>query len=253
MSVASVAMTVDRILTLLIAAIALPHLASGKKFSSISIFFMYRMCAGDLSLPESTLEEEAVFIGSVTSRDVSQTLIPNIGFTCSGNLSRWTVVGSPVGGGLHSPELQVWRPTGQGLNYNKVYGTRIHTSSNSPAPHVYQVELSPPFSFIEGDILGLFTPATPTITLKFQKRGGPLNYWSTPGLSTGSAYSLNGAGIFANRIDVPLVSVDATPSHCINGFIQPSTLLLKASLLTVNDSDLQYREATQRYPLLLLV
>lgn len=206
------------------------------------------MYAGDLSLPESMLEEEAVFIGSVTSRDISQTLIPKIGFTCSGNLSRWTVVGSSVRGGLHSPELQVWRPTGQGLNYNKQSGTKIRTSSNSPAPHVYQVEVIPPFSFLEGDIFGLFTPATPTITLKFQKRGGPLNYWSTPGLSPGSTYSLNGAGVLANRIDVPLVSVEATPSHCVRGFIQLSTLLLKASLLTVNDSDLQYREATQRYP-----
>lgn len=207
------------------------------------------MYVGDLdfSLPEATLESEAVFIGSVTSRDISQTLIPGIGFRCSGNLNRWTVVGSKVGGGLHSPELQVWRPTGQGLDYTKESGTRVHPSSNSPAPHVYEVELSSPFSFREGDILGLFTPATPSITLKFQKRGGPLNYWSTPGLSPRSSYSLNGAGVLANRIDVPLVSIEATPSHCVTGFVELPTLLLKASLLTVNDSDLRYREATQRY------
>jgi hypothetical protein len=205
------------------------------------------VCLGDFSIPESTLAEEAVFIGSVTSRDVSQTLIPEIGFQCSGNLSRWTVVGSRVGGGLHSPELQVWRPTAQGRDYIKVSGTRVHSSSGSSTPHVYEVELSPPFSFLEGDVLGLFTPATPTITLKFQKRGGPLNYWSTPGLSPPSSYSLNDAHVLDNRIDVPLVSVEATPSRCISGFIQLPSLLLKASLLTVNDSDLQYREATQRY------
>ena len=145
------------------------------------------------------------------------------------------------------PELQVWRPTGQGLGYTKISGTRLQKSSDSPAPHVYEVELSSPFSFLEGDILGLFTPAALSITLKFQKRGGPLNYWSTPGLSPGSTYSLNGAGVYANRIDIPLVSVEATPSHCVSGFIQLPSLLLKASLLTVNDSDLQYREATQRY------
>lgn len=204
------------------------------------------MCAGDFSLPESTLEEEAIFIGSVTSRDVSQTLIPGIGFRCSGNLSRWTVVGSKVGGGLHSPELQVWRPTRQGLDYTKVFGTRVHPSSDSPAQHVYRVNLSSPFSFHEGDILGIFTPATPTITLKFQKRGGSFNYWLTPGLSPRSSFSLDGAGVLANRIDVPLVSVEATPSHCISGFIQLPSLLLKASLLTVNNSDLRCREATQR-------
>lgn len=198
-------------------------------------------------MPESTLAEEAVFIGSLTSRDISQTLIPEIGFRCSGNLTRWTVVGSRVGGGLHSPELQVWRPTGLGRDYTKVSGTRVHPSSNSPAPHVYEVKLSPPFSFREGDILGLFTPATPGITLKFQKRGGPLNYWSTPGLSPASSYSLSDAHVLTNHIDVPLVSIEATPSRCVSGFIQLPSLLLKASLLTINDSDLQYREATQRY------
>ena len=197
-------------------------------------------------MPESILEEEAVFIGAIVRRDAQQTLIPAVGFRCSGNLSKWTVVGSRVGGGLNPPELQIWRPTGQRLGYTKVSGTRVHPTSQPLSANIYEVELTSSFSFLDGDILGIHTPPAPSIAIKFQKRGGPLNYWSTAGVHPGSIYSLNAAGVFTNRIDAPLVAVEATPSHCVTGFLQQTALQLKASLLTVNNSDLQYREATQR-------
>lgn len=208
------------------------------------------MCAGEgqpLSLSREVLQQEAIFIGSVVSRDIQQTLIPDIGFSCSGNITKWTIVGSLVGGGLNSPEIQVWRWKGQGTEYYKVSGTRITSSSYSPMEKVYEVELNPPVSFLEGDILGVYTPATPRLTFKYQKRGGPLNYWSTAGVSPSSQYTLNRAGVLTNHNDYPLVAVKASPTQCASGFIDHNTLLLKASLLTVNDSDLQYREATQRY------
>ena len=152
---------------------------------------------------------------------------------------------SRVGTGSRFPELQIWR-NDVGNDYDISSSSEITESHSTSTPHMYEHSPDPPLQFQAGDVLGVFTPPVPRLTFRFQHHGGPENYYIGGRANPTESFSLNGVAVLHNLNDYPLVSVSVDPPHCASGFLDEATLLLKASILSDNTSDLAYREATQR-------
>jgi len=197
-------------------------------------------------LTEERLIEEAIFIGSIKNNQIHQGLFPDIRFMCPGNLTRWTLVANPVGGGTRYPEVHVWRRDGISNTFTRFKRNKLSEDSPSPTSRVYEAIRDPPLQFEAGDVLGVYNPTVPALTLQYQKQGGPRNHYIGGPISAWEEIDLNSGLVLENRNDYPLVSVDVVPPECAVGFIERETLLRKASLLTVNSSDLEYREGAQR-------
>ena len=150
-----------------------------------------------------------------------------------------------VGGGSRFPELQIWRNSG-GTNYDRVAHSTVDNSVPTNTAFVYENTPDNPLSFQAGDILGVFTPPVPRLTFKYQQQGGPRNYYIGGTATAYSRVDLDQGLVLKARNDYPLVSVEVSNPECTSGFIDRDTLLVKASILSNNRSDLAYREATQR-------
>ena len=86
-------------------------------------------------------------------------IFPGINFTCDGNIHSWTFGAEWYGNTGSYTELQIWRSSGNGLNYTKVGRTTIKTERNTKnTTQLYEYPLSSPLSFQEGDILGYYQP-----------------------------------------------------------------------------------------------
>lgn len=153
---------------------------------------------------------------------------------------------SPVGGGLLYPEMHVWRRNGLTTSFTRFKRNKLSSDSPNPVSRVYEAVRDPPLQFQAGDVLGVYSPPTPALRIMYQSQGGPVNYYIGGPGSAPDEFDLRSGLVLENRNDYPLVAVDVSPEECATGFIQRPTLLRKASLLTVNSSDLEYREGTQR-------
>ena len=206
---------------------------------------------GQLNCPSQqpshgTIVSEAIHIGRIRSRDIQQAFFPDMSFTCSGALNKWTIVAKPVGGGSRFPQLQIWRSTG-GRSYERVAQSMVDDSVPvATTAFVYEHTPTTPLQFQAGDILGVFTPPVPRLTFKYQEQGGPLNYYIGGPATAYATVNLDQPIVLKSRNDYPLVSVNVTNPECARGFIRRDILLVKASILSNNRSDLTYREATQR-------
>lgn len=197
-------------------------------------------------LSEERLAQEAIFIGGIKDNLIHQAVFPEIRFVCPGNLTRWTLVAKPVLGGSRYPELHVWRREGVSNQFTRFKRDKLNGDSPSPASRVYEALRDPPLQFLSGDVLGVYNPTIPALAFQYQNQGGYRNYYIGGPITARENFDLNSGLVLENRNDYPLVSVDVTPPGCAVGFIDRETLLRKASLLTGNNSDLQYREGAQR-------
>lgn len=199
-------------------------------------------------LSEGRLAEEAIFIGGITNNLIHQAIFPDIKFTCPGNLTKWTLVAVPVGGGSRYPEVHVWRREGvSATKFTRYKRNKLSGSSPNPVSRVYEAIRDPPLVFEAGDVLGVYNPTIPALSFRYQQDGGPRNYYINAIITARETIDLDEILVQENRDDYPLVSVEVDPPECASGFIDRDTLLRKASLLTVNRSDLQYQQSTQRY------
>ena len=94
-------------------------------------------------------------VGGLVVASNLQGIFPEVGFTCSGRIHAW-VFGARWRSYSASvfTELQIWRPTGDGL-YTKVGNTTIMTQSNGT---YYYYMLPAPLDFQAGDVLGYHQP-----------------------------------------------------------------------------------------------
>ncbi|CAI8024215.1 hypothetical protein GBAR_LOCUS14080, partial [Geodia barretti] len=97
-------------------------------------------------------------LGNIGTQAVAsnfQLIYPEVSFTCNGSIQSWVFGAQWEGGESFFTELQLWRPTGDGV-YTKVGYTTINTArSNS---ELYEYTLSPPLAFQAGDVLGYYQP-----------------------------------------------------------------------------------------------
>ena len=139
-----------------------------------------------------------------------QGIFPEVSFTCNGSIQRW-VLGAKWEGHEEFTELQIWRPSGDGV-YTKVGYTTIIV--NEPAA-LYEYPLSLPLAFQAGDALGYYQPepSLSQLSLLFVEDGreNQLGYvYST----TGPANSLNISSGFRSIAFQLFVNV-VTGKYCI--------------------------------------
>ena len=94
-------------------------------------------------------------IGTLVFANNLQVIYPEVGFTCSGNIQSWVFGAQWVGQSSLFTELQIWRPTGNGV-YTKVGHTTINTARSDSK--LYEYPLSPPLAIQAGDVLGVYQP-----------------------------------------------------------------------------------------------
>ena len=177
-----------------------------------------------------TIRSEARLIGNLISRPTEQNLIPGIGFTCSGVLTRWVIVATFVSGGDRFPELQIFRPVINNA-VNRTGYSQFH-ENNRTTVNVYENRPDPPLQFERGDVLGIHSPPNPILSFQYQENGGPTNYY-LEGIEHGyDRLTLDEGYLLRDRNDVPLVAVEVSNPECISGFMDIDTLMIKASTLS---------------------
>ena len=107
-----------------------------------------------------------------------QGIFPEVGFTCNGSIQSW-VFGARYEVHNQLIELQIWRPTGNGV-YTKVGYTTIVANE---VANLYEARLSSPLAFQAGDVLGYYQPelSQTQLRLRFEEEGrdGQLAYFYT--------------------------------------------------------------------------
>ncbi len=139
-----------------------------------------------------------------------QRIIPDISFTCSGTLTRWTVAG--VGGGNANspePEVQIWRETSSGSGvYTKMNGMLLPRITGGSSV-IYAFDATSPMDVQRGDILGLFEPTDSWLQLYYTDQYGPVNYYmDTDNAVTPPTGDFNISGADGMMNDMPLVTVE---------------------------------------------
>ena len=105
-----------------------------------------------------------------------QLIMPDIQFTCRGEVVKW-IMGGRWDGGQHYPELQIWRPSG-GTTYQRVNSTTISAAMERD-DDVYEFIPDPPIPFQPGDVLGVFQPSRNNSRLQvdYDNRGSSVYYY----------------------------------------------------------------------------
>ena len=104
------------------------------------------------------LADEAFFIPNFVYMHGQQLIIPNMTFTSSGSVVRWTFVARYNASATQYPELQVWRENTTGT-YVKVGSTGNMEPIQTAYLNVYEYVLDPPLQVLAGDVLGIFQPS----------------------------------------------------------------------------------------------
>ena len=108
--------------------------------------------------------------GYVISGENYQGIFPEVGFTCSGSIEGWVFVAEWVGwNDREFTELQIWRPTGNGV-YTKVGNTTIITDRIYSG--FYEYPLSSPLDFQAGDVFGYYQPHSTRSQLRLRFENG---------------------------------------------------------------------------------
>ena len=101
------------------------------------------------------LADEAFFIRNFTYMYGRQLIIPDMTFTTSGSVVRWTFVARYRASATQYPELQVWRENTTGT-YVKVGSTGNMEPNQTAYLNVYEYVLDPPLQVLTGDVLGIY-------------------------------------------------------------------------------------------------
>ena len=88
-----------------------------------------------------------------------QLIIPNMTFTRSGSVVRWTFAARFRASATQYPELQVWRENTTG-RYVKVGSTVNMEPIQTAYLNVYEYVLDPPLQVLAGDVLGIYQPSS---------------------------------------------------------------------------------------------
>ncbi|CAI8055763.1 hypothetical protein GBAR_LOCUS30408 [Geodia barretti] len=174
-----------------------------------------------------------------------QVVYPEVGFTCSGSIRSWVFGAQWEGGESFFTELQIWRPTGNGV-YTKVGYTTIIV--NEPAA-LYEYPLSLPLAFQAGDVLGYYQPepSLSQLNLLFIEDGRE-NQLGYVYFTTGPANSLNISSGFRSIAFQLFVNVVTVKSGDILGIFLPRHVSSRLRLLSENtNSPTQYYQFTDDF------
>ena len=127
------------------------------------------------------LADEALLIGDFAdpNHDNQQLIIPNMTFTSSGSVVRWTFVAQYNASAAQYPELQVWRENTTGT-YVKVGSTGNMRPNQTAYLNVYEYVLDPPLQVLAGDVLGIYQPSyrNSRVQLVFMSDSNHVNWYT---------------------------------------------------------------------------
>ena len=161
------------------------------------------------------LADEALLIGTFadTNQENQQLIIPNMTFTRSGSVVRWTFPARYRPSATQYPELQVWRENTTG-RYVKVGSTVSMEPIQTAYLNVYEYVLDPPLQVLAGDVLGIYQPSSTNsrLQLLFLSDSNLVN-WYTEVSRPQNSFMVADSG---TNNALPLVTVSFDPDgECI--------------------------------------
>ena len=159
------------------------------------------------------LTDEAFFIRDFAYMYGRQLIIPNMTFTRSGSVVRWTFAARYRASATQYPELQVWRENTTGT-YVKVGSTVNMEAIQTAYLNVYEYVLDPPRQVLAGDVLGIYQPSSTNsrVQLLFMSDSNHVN-WYTEVSRPENSFMV--AGSLTNNV-LPLVAVSFEPEGELN-------------------------------------
>ena len=149
-------------------------------------------------------------INQVKRRDLTQIMVPDMHFTCTGLLTKW-IIGGELGISKHPfPEVQLWRTT-DGTNYFKTGFSLANTlPRNTSYVNVFEYTLDPPLKFQEGDVFGLYKPREneSVLNIYLQENSGPFAYGRQGGATSPLSRIKADSSMLLEQNDYPMVSVE---------------------------------------------
>ncbi|CAI8024209.1 hypothetical protein GBAR_LOCUS14077 [Geodia barretti] len=162
-----------------------------------------------------------------------QGIFPEVSFTCNGSIQRWVLGAKWEGHDEEYIELQIWRPSGDGV-YTKVGYTTIIV--NGPAA-LYEYPVSPPLAFQAGDVLGYYQPQPSRSQLRVQLeqegREPQLGYYYSGPTSPASVLNILPGSVSDDRFQI-LVNVVTDPPGCGCGFMSVERMRYLLNVDTVS-------------------
>ena len=125
------------------------------------------------------LADAALLIGDFKNLYRQQLIIPNMTFTSSGSVVRWTFAAQYNASATQYLELQVWRETTTG-RYMKVGSTGDMEPIQTVYLNVYEYVLDPPLQVMGGDVLGIYQPGfrSSRVKLLFLSDSNHVNWYT---------------------------------------------------------------------------
>ena len=173
---------------LLILSCLLVAFAEGERFALLLNCIVLRSHAGtttgfmDLNLLKKRAEKIPNTGISSNFLDNDFRLITGMNFTCSGSLASLLLAVDVRPGGSRTlyPEVQIWRAQNANNKYNLQASQQIILAAGDFSPHgVLRYTLSPELSFQNGDVLGVWQPASSSSVVRLYhdgQTGGPQFY-----------------------------------------------------------------------------
>ena len=154
------------------------------------------------------LADEALLIGDFANLYDQQLIIPNMAFTSSGSVVRWTFAAQYRASATQYPELQVWRENTTGT-YVKVGSTGNMEPAQTAYLNVYEHVLDPPLQVLAGDVLGIYQPSSRNsrVQLLFLSDSNHVN-WYTEVSRPQDSFMVTGS---EENNALPLVTVSFEP------------------------------------------
>ena len=135
-----------------------------------------------------------------------QMIFPDITFSCSGEVVKWTVAEKWDEDKMNPPELQIWRRSeDSNNNYMKLNSTIISPGSKED-DEVYEYTVNPPLPFQPGDILGVLQRDDSKLKVRYEKDGDSVYYYSEA-RENNEVFDINGTSI-STETDLPLVTAE---------------------------------------------
>ena len=157
-----------------------------------------------------------------------QLIIPNMTFTRSGSVVRWTFAAQYTSSATQYPELQVWRENTTGT-YVKVGSTDNMEPIQTAYLNVYEYILDPPLQVLPGDLLGIYQPSSRNsrLHLLFLSDSNHVNWYASAPRPWNSFMTTDSQ---TNNV-LPLVAVSFEPEGelyvCIKLKVYPPSLCTK--------------------------
>ena len=125
------------------------------------------------------LTDEAFFIQDFAYMYGQQLIIPDMTFTSSGSVVRWTFAARFRASATQYPELQVWRENTTG-RYVRVGSTGNMEPGQTAYLNVYEYVLDPPLQVLTGDVLGIYQPSSTNsrVQLLFLSDSNHVNWYT---------------------------------------------------------------------------